>query len=227
MKVYGIDYGTVSTGIARGESILKIATGIGQLKTPEIFSFFLKEGLSESNIVAVGLPVSMSSRFSEQTFKTVDFALKLREKFGARIYLIDERLTTSMVYSSMKNTRSTKGYKDSKDQNSSVLILSSFFSNEKGYSELISGKVFDIGAIEKDNLMVYNTAVSVSSLKGKAVDIFTTDPWIFWYYFKNGFKSTTIEADLKVSYESIYTFMVEEKYLKEKFLCECVCSLDG
>ncbi|MBP7236821.1 MAG: Holliday junction resolvase RuvX [Petrotogaceae bacterium] len=227
MKVYGIDYGTVSTGIARGESILKIATGIGQLKTPEIFSFFLKEGLSESNIVAVGLPVSMSSRFSEQTFKTVDFALKLREKFGARIYLIDERLTTSMVYSSMKNTRSTKGYKDSKDQNSSVLILSSFFSNEKGYSELISGKVFDIGAIEKDNLMVYNTAVSVSSLKGKTVDIFTTDPWIFWYYFKNGFKSTTLEADLKTSYDIIYTFWAEKDYLKEKFLCECVCSLDG
>lgn len=227
MKVYGIDYGTVSTGIARGESILKIATGIGQLKTPEIFSFFLKEGLSESNIVAVGLPVSMSSRFSEQTFKTVDFALKLKEKFGARIYLIDERLTTSMVYSSMKNTRSTKGYKDSKDQNSSVLILSSFFSNEKGYSELISGKVFDIGAIEKDNLMVYNTAVSVSSLKGKTVDIFTTDPWIFWYYFKNGFKSTTLEADLKTSYDIIYTFRAEKDYLKEKFLCECVCSLDG
>ncbi|HQI78379.1 MAG TPA: Holliday junction resolvase RuvX [Petrotogaceae bacterium] len=227
MKVYGIDYGTVSTGIARGDSILKIATGIGKIKTPEIFNFFLKEGLTDNNIVALGLPVSMSSRFSEQTFKTVDFALKLKEKFGVKIYLIDERLTTSMVYSTMKNVRSTKEYKNSKDENSSVLILSSFFSNEKGYSELIPGKVFDIGIVEKDNLMVYNTAVSVSSLKGKAVDIFTTDPWIFWYYFKNGFKSTTIEADLKVSYESIYTFMVEEKYLKEKFLCECVCSLDG
>lgn len=176
MKVYGIDYGTVSTGIARGESILKIATGIGQIKTPEIFNFFLKEGLSENNVVALGLPISMSSRFSEQTFKTVDFALKLKEKFGAKIYLIDERLTTSMVYSTMKNARSTKGYKNSKDENSSVLILSSFFSNEKGYSELIPGKVFDIGIVEKDNLMVYNTAVSVSSLKGKAVDIFTTDP---------------------------------------------------
>ena len=227
MKVYGIDYGTVSTGIARGESILKIATGIGQVKTPEIFNFFLKEGLSENNVVALGLPVSMSSRFSEQTFKTVDFALKLKEKFGAKIYLIDERLTTSMVYSTMKNARSTKGYKDSKDQNSSVLILSSFFSNEKGYSELIPGKVFDIGIVEKDNLMVYNTAVSVSSLKGKTVDIFTTDPWIFWYYFKNGFKSTTLEADLKTSYDIIYTFRAEKDYLKEKFLCECVCSLDG
>lgn len=227
MKVYGIDYGTVSTGIARGESILKIATGIGQIKTPEIFNFFLKEGLSENNVVALGLPISMSSRFSEQTFKTVDFALKLKEKFGAKIYLIDERLTTSMVYSTMKNARSTKGYKNSKDENSSVLILSSFFSNEKGYSELVPGKVFDIGIVEKDNLMVYNTAVSVSSLKGKTVDIFTTDPWIFWYYFKNGFKSTTKETDLKVSYESIYTFMTKEKYLKEKFLCECVCSLDG
>jgi len=227
MKVYGIDYGTVSTGIARGDSILKIATGIGKIKTPEIFNFFLKEGLTDNNIVALGLPVSMSSRFSEQTFKTVDFALKLKEKFGVKIYLIDERLTTSMVYSTMKNVRSTKEYKNSKDENSSVLILSSFFSNEKGYSELVPGKVFDIGIVEKDNLMVYNTAVSVSSLKGKTVDIFTTDPWIFWYYFKNGFKSTTKETDLKVSYESIYTFMTKEKYLKEKFLCECVCSLDG
>ncbi len=227
MKVYGIDYGTVSTGIARGDSILKIATGIGKIKTPEIFNFFLKEGLTDNNIVALGLPVSMSSRFSEQTFKTVDFALKLKEKFGVKIYLIDERLTTSMVYSTMKNVRSTKEYKNSKDENSSVLILSSFFSNEKSYSELVPGKVFDIGIVEKDNLMVYNTAVSVSSLKGKTVDIFTTDPWIFWYYFKNGFKSTTKETDLKVSYESIYTFMTKEKYLKEKFLCECVCSLDG
>ena len=114
-----LDYGEKRTGIAYGENIpRKIET----VDTKNIIKI-LKD--IKPSIVVIGLPLSASGRYSEQTFKTIRFAFELSKYF--KVYMIDERFTSKIA--SRINTKK-------KDAISAYLIFETYVCNPKISVEL-------------------------------------------------------------------------------------------
>lgn len=83
-----IDYGESKCGFAIGE---KYISKSGTVKRNE-----LDKILKEFKTVILGIPLSMSGNYSNQSFKVLKFAEKLVRK-GYEVFLYDERLTTKMA----------------------------------------------------------------------------------------------------------------------------------
>ncbi|SHF26708.1 putative holliday junction resolvase [Marinitoga hydrogenitolerans DSM 16785] len=200
MNYIGLDYGLSKTGIAISNSILKIATIKGTVNTNKLLSTLKNEIYTEGDAFVVGLPISMSGRFSKQTFETIDFSLKLKNLFKSDIFLIDERLTTQQSYSMTKNFLNSKKAKKAKDQNSALLILQKFLDNPKLGIKLEAEDVYSINNIDSNSILINNIIIKNSSIYNKA-DIYTKNPFVFWWYFKRNKKSTTLLEDLKEEYD--------------------------
>lgn len=93
MKILGIDFGTVRLGIAIQLEGIQLP-----LKTVarEGYRERLKEVLAERDIdsIVIGLPISMSGRYSQSTMRAVSFAEKVKRLFGGKVFMVDERLTS-------------------------------------------------------------------------------------------------------------------------------------
>lgn len=181
MNYYGIDYGDKKCGIAKANEILKISSPYTTVEKKQLKSF-LKNELKPKDIVVFGLPKSMSSNFSKQSFKTINQAIELSNELNNDFYLVDERLTTKSLYNEMKGKVNSKKIKKTKDQNSATLILSVFLKNENiGYS-LEEKEIF---TIDKEKIKDKSVLIQDIAIK-KPKDNFKyeiKDPWLFWYYF--------------------------------------------
>lgn len=90
MKIVAIDYGAKRCGIALGENM---PSQLFILETNEVL-FWLKE--CDAQIVVVGIALSMSGRYSQQTFECIAFAERIRNKLNREVFLVDERLSSKM-----------------------------------------------------------------------------------------------------------------------------------
>jgi putative Holliday junction resolvase len=52
------------------------------------------------------------------------------------------------------------------------------------------------------DVLIWNVPISNEF---KDVSIFAKDPWVFWFYYKKGFQSTTLISDLKDYYDLVIT----------------------
>lgn len=89
--IVAVDYGDARCGLAIGE---KLARKIMTVEKKKVISEISR--IPFIDCFVVGLPLSMSGRYSQQTFKAIEFAEKLNRRFKKRVYLIDERLTSSI-----------------------------------------------------------------------------------------------------------------------------------
>jgi putative Holliday junction resolvase len=204
LKVYGIDYGTSKCGVAFLKGNINIPLPKDTVISEKLLDYLISQDLSNDDIIVFGLPISMSGRYSKQSFLTINEAIRAKERIECNIYFIDERLTTSSLYSEFKGQVSYKKVKDTKDQNSSVLILSNFIQNP-GNAIALAGK--EVYNPKKDlsnykDILIWDISISDEF---KNIDIFAKDPWIFWYYYRKGFESTTLISDLKDCYDLIIT----------------------
>lgn len=200
MKYIGLDYGLSKTGIATSDNILKIPTIKGTVNTNKLLNILKNELYKEGDLFVIGLPISMSGRYSTQTYETIDFSIQVNELFQAGVFLIDERLTTQQSYALTKNFLNSKKAKKSKDQNSALLILQRFLSNPKIALKLEKKPVYKIKDIDSDSILINNVIIKNSKIYNKA-DILAEDPYIFWWYFKRNKKSTTLLNDLNTEYD--------------------------
>jgi len=97
LKYIGLDYGLSKTGIATSDNILKIPTIKGTVNTNKLLNILKNELYKEGDLFVIGLPISMSGRYSTQTYETIDFSIQVNELFQAGVFLIDERLTTQQI----------------------------------------------------------------------------------------------------------------------------------
>ncbi|WGS65803.1 Holliday junction resolvase RuvX [Marinitoga aeolica] len=204
MNYIGLDYGLSKTGIAISDSVLKIATIKGTVNTDKILTVLENNIYKKDDIFIVGLPISMSGRYSKQTFETIDFCIKLKEKFKTDIFLIDERLTTQQSYTMTKNFLNAKKAKKTKDQNSALFILQRYLDNPNQGIKLEKRQIYKMENIEYDSILINEIIIKNSNIYNKA-DIFTKDPYIFWWYFKRNKKSTTLIDDLNSEYDILLT----------------------
>ncbi|WP_054178811.1 Holliday junction resolvase RuvX [Trabulsiella odontotermitis] len=130
------DFGTRSIGVAVGQRITGTARPLNALKaqdgTPDWNSIerLLKEWQPEN--VIVGLPLNMDGTEQPLTARARNFANKIHGRFGVKVTLHDERLSTVEAKSGLFERGGFRALnKGSVDSASAVIILESFF--EQGY----------------------------------------------------------------------------------------------
>ncbi len=217
MNILGIDYGTKRIGLA---------IGIGEVNLPlqtiavEGYKDKIKNIIMEKNIekAVIGLPLSMSGRFSNTTLQAVSFAEKIKKIF-CETYLADERLTTS-VLNKMENLRN-KNKKMIKDQISAVEILKSF-NQGKGKNYFVKDfshfKVEKIDEIRDKRILLYDPPsyrladINFYSL----ITIFTRNPQIYKAYKSKNYEVYNLIDDVNLNdFEVIFS---DEK-ISENSVC--------
>ncbi|EMH4163844.1 Holliday junction resolvase RuvX [Pluralibacter gergoviae] len=130
------DFGTRSIGAAVGQRITGTARPLAALKAQEgtpdwnLIERLLKEWQPEA--VIVGLPLNMDGTEQPLTVKARKFANRIQGRFGVKIILHDERLSTVEARAGLFEQGGYRALNKGKiDSASAVVILESFF--EQGY----------------------------------------------------------------------------------------------
>ena len=130
----GFDFGTKSIGVAIGQRITGTARPLTAIKandgTPDWTQFekLLKEWQPE--LVVVGLPLNMDGTNQPLTDRARKFANRLHGRFGVKVELQDERLSTVEARAGLFERGGFRALnKGSIDSASAVIILESYFEN--------------------------------------------------------------------------------------------------
>ena len=101
MRIMGLDYGSVTVGVAISDALLLTAQGIEVIrrKQPDKLRQTLAriEELAkeyEVESIVLGYPKNMNNTIGERAEKSEEFAEMLRRRTGLEVILWDERLTT-------------------------------------------------------------------------------------------------------------------------------------
>lgn len=126
------DFGTKSIGCAVGQSITGTAQSLPAFKAQdgipnwEQIARCLKEWQPE--VVVVGLPLNMDGTEQDVTKRAKKFANRLHGRFGVRVELQDERLTTTQARTELFERGGYRALNKGRvDGISACLILESWF----------------------------------------------------------------------------------------------------
>ena len=138
MKILGIDYGDVRTGVAVSDALLLTAQGLPTITEPgmkkaaeKIAAVAKAEGVDE---IVVGFPRNMNGTVGERGEKTRRLTELLEESLNIPIILWDERLTTVSAHNIMNETNVRgKKRKNEVDRLAATIILQGYldFRREK------------------------------------------------------------------------------------------------
>ena len=128
----GFDFGTKSIGVAVGQQLTGTARALTALKaqdgTPDwkLIEKLLKEW--QPDYVVVGLPLNMDGTEQELTARARKFANRLHGRFGLRVELQDERLSTVEARADLFERGGFRALqKGQVDSQSAVIILEDWF----------------------------------------------------------------------------------------------------
>ena len=133
MRILGIDYGDVRTGIAITDSLGITAQGLETINNNNSDRVLLKrleEIINEYKVerIAIGMPLNLKGEKTVRAEKTEKFIHKLKCKFNnIPIEVIDERLTTVQAHKTMNFLDvNKKKKKDIVDTIAAVYILETY-----------------------------------------------------------------------------------------------------
>ena len=133
MRILGIDYGDVRTGIAITDSLGITAQGLETINNNNSDRVLLKrleEIINEYQVerIAIGMPLNLKGEKTVRAEKTEKFIHKLKCKFNnIQIEVIDERLTTVQAHKTMNFLDvNKKKKKDIVDTIAAVYILETY-----------------------------------------------------------------------------------------------------
>lgn len=108
MRIMGLDYGSVTVGVAISDALLLTAQGIEVIrrKQPDKLRQTLAriEELAkeyEVESIVLGYPKNMNNTIGERAEKSEEFAEMLRRRTGLEVILWDERLTTVAAHQAL------------------------------------------------------------------------------------------------------------------------------
>ncbi len=108
MRIMGLDYGSVTVGVAISDELLITAQGIETVRrkhetklrqTLARIDELIKEYAVEK--VVLGYPKNMNNTIGERAAKSEEFAEVLRKRTGLEVILWDERLTTVAAHQTL------------------------------------------------------------------------------------------------------------------------------
>ena len=130
------DYGTKNIGVATGQTITSSANSLPPVKA--------KDGVPDWNrieklmadwkpdLVLVGLPLNMDDSESELSTRARKFANRIHGRFGVKIDMMDERLTTFEAKGEVMRRRGSRDYKNNPvDSIAARLILEGWLENNQ------------------------------------------------------------------------------------------------
>jgi putative holliday junction resolvase len=130
------DYGTKNIGVATGQTITSSANSQPPLKA--------KDGIPDWNhveklitewkpdLVLVGLPLNMDGSESELSARARKFANRLHGRFGVKIEMADERLTSFEAKGEVMSRGGSRDYKHNPvDSIAARLILEGWLANNQ------------------------------------------------------------------------------------------------
>ena len=133
MRILGIDYGDVRTGIAITDSLGITAQGLETINnnnSDRVLLRRLEEIINEYKVerIAIGMPINLKGEKTVRAEKTEKFIHKLKCKFNnIPIEVIDERLTTVQAHKTMNFLDvNKKKKKDIVDTIAAVYILETY-----------------------------------------------------------------------------------------------------
>lgn len=137
----GLDYGSVTVGVALTDSLGHIAmphTTITRDREDKLRKTFraLEEIIAESKVekIVLGLPKNMDDSLGERAQKTLEFGEKLEKRTHLPVIFWDERLTTFEAGEILDETGFDKDRKKRKkviDQIAAQLILESYIRSQE------------------------------------------------------------------------------------------------
>ncbi|MCP1439737.1 putative Holliday junction resolvase [Erwinia persicina] len=134
LTLLAFDFGTKSIGVAIGQQLTGTARPLPALKaqdgTPDWSKIeaLLKEW--QPDHVVVGLPLNMDGTEQPLTARARKFANRLHGRFGVKVELHDERLSTVEARADLFSRGGFRALnKGSVDSLSAVIILESWFEN--------------------------------------------------------------------------------------------------
>lgn len=108
MRIMGLDYGSVTVGVAISDALLLTAQGIEVIrrKQPDKLRQTLAriEELAkeyEVECIVLGYPKNMNNTIGKRAEKSEEFADMLRRRTGLEVVLWDERLTTVAAHQAL------------------------------------------------------------------------------------------------------------------------------
>lgn len=140
-RIMGLDYGSVTVGVAISDSLLLTAQGVEVIRRKQENTIRktlarLEELISQYQVdkIVVGYPKHLNNTIGERAKKAEEFADKLRQRTGLETILWDERLTTVAAHQVLSQT-SLNYVEKAKvvDKLAAVLIL-------QGYLDMLSFK---------------------------------------------------------------------------------------
>lgn len=128
------DYGTKNIGVACGQTITGGANSLPALKAKDgIPDWFQVEKLIQEwqpDMVLVGLPLNMDDSESELSTRARKFANRIHGRFGVKIEMVDERLTSFEAKGEVMSRSGSRDYKNNPvDSIAARLILEGWLSD--------------------------------------------------------------------------------------------------
>ena len=130
----GFDFGTKSIGVSTGQMITATAQPLSAIKANDgIPNWNTVEKVIlewQPDLVVIGLPLNMDGTEQPITLRAKKFANRLNGRFGVKIALQDERLTTASAKEFIFSHGGYKSLEKGKiDSVSAALILESWMEN--------------------------------------------------------------------------------------------------
>lgn len=133
-RIMGLDYGSVTVGVAISDALLFTAQGVEVIhrkqenklrQTLARIEALITEYDVES--IIVGYPKHLNNTIGERAVKSEEFAEKLRQRTGLKVILWDERLTTVAAHQVLSQTKMNYEEKAKVvDKLAAVLILQGY-----------------------------------------------------------------------------------------------------
>lgn len=125
------DYGTKNIGVAIGQTITSSARSLPPLKAKDGVPDWsqIEKLLAEwrPDLVLVGLPLNMDDSESELSARAKKFGNRLNGRFGVKIEMVDERLTSFEAKGEVISRGGSRDYKNNPvDSIAARLILESW-----------------------------------------------------------------------------------------------------
>lgn len=133
-RIMGLDYGSVTVGVAISDALLLTAQGVEVIRRKKenmIRQTFarLEELIAEYDVgqIVLGYPKHLNNTIGERAVKSEEFAVKLKQRTGLDVILWDERLTTVAAHQVLSQTRMNYMQKaEVVDKLAAVLILQGY-----------------------------------------------------------------------------------------------------
>ena len=134
-RVCAFDFGLKHIGVAVGQSLLRTAEPIAVIKAKDGRPSWDKlEALIaqwQPDFLLVGLPLNMDGSESEMSTRARKFAKRLHGRYGLKVELCDERLSSFEAKSNRHERQGDRKQALTVDAEAAQLILESWFNREQ------------------------------------------------------------------------------------------------